>query len=242
MIEAIRAVTLITLITLHVPADDWRQFRGPNASGQAANANPPVEWDASKNLKCNATLPGPGTSSPLIVGDRILTTCYTGYGDGSNGRMEALRRHLLAFDRKTGKPLWQQTVKAAMPEDDYRGYLTEHGYASHTPTSDGKSVYAFFGKSGVHAYDLNGKKKWSKEVGRFSNNRRWGSAASLMLYDGKLIVNAADEARAILALNPADGSEIWKAPGDGLKLAFGTPIVVDHEGRKSLLIGLPNEV
>jgi len=242
MIRHIIPIAILLCVAITTNSADWRQFRGPNASGIAKNANPPSEWDGQRNLKWRATLPGPGTSSPIIVGNRIFVTCYTGYGDGSNGRMEDLQRRLLAFDRKNGNELWQKSVKAALPEDNYNGYLTEHGYASHTPTSDGENVYAFFGKSGVHAYDMNGTRKWSYYVGRRSNNRRWGSAASLMLHDGKLIVNAADEARAIIALDPTTGSEIWKAPGDGLELAFGTPIVVDHDGRESLLIALPQEL
>ncbi len=42
--------------------------------------------------------------------------------------------------------------------------VTSHGYASHTPVSDGKLVYAFFGKSGVYAYDFDGNEKWHTEV------------------------------------------------------------------------------
>ncbi|MGB0583239.1 MAG: PQQ-binding-like beta-propeller repeat protein, partial [Limisphaerales bacterium] len=181
---------------------DWLQFRGPNASGIAENANPPVEWSGSKNLRWKTELPGPGSSSPIVVGDRILVTCWSGYGDNSGGSIDDLKRHLLAVDRRNGKVVWLKTVPSKVREDEFRRYLDEHGYASHTPTSDGKTVYAFFGKSGVHAYSLDGRKVWEKQIGTLSNNRRWGSAASLMLYDGKLIVNAADEARAIIALDP----------------------------------------
>jgi hypothetical protein len=50
-------------------------------------------------------MPGPGTSSPVFVGDRIFVTCYTGYNVPGKPRGEQAdpRRHLLALDRKTGK-------------------------------------------------------------------------------------------------------------------------------------------
>lgn len=237
-------LTILVLVfaLVQTSAADWLQFRGPNASGIAEGANPPVEWSASKNLRWKTEMPGPGSSSPIVVGNRIFVTCWSGYGDGSGGGVDDLKRHLVAIDRGDGKVVWQQTVPSKAREDEYRRFLDEHGYASHTPTSDGKTVFAFFGKSGVHAYALDGRKLWEKQVGTLSNNRRWGSAASLMLYDGRLIVNAADEARAILALDPKNGEEIWRAPGDSLELSFGTPIVVKEQGRESLVLGVPNEV
>ena len=222
--------TILALLCLATPlfaATDWPQFRGPNASGTAADADPPVEWSASKNLEWKTPLPGPGTSSPIVVGGKVFVTCYTGYGDGSNGKMGDLKRHLLCADLGSGNILWNKSQPAAQPEDEYSGFLREHGYASNTPVSDGKRVYAFFSKSGVFAYDLKGKQLWHAEVGTLSNNRRWGSGASLMLAEDRLIVNAADEGRKIVALDVATGKELWSSPASSLELAFGTPILIN---------------
>ena len=49
-------------------------------------------------------------------------------------------------------------------------------------SADGERVFAFFGKSGVVAFDMEGKQLWKVGVGQESSNRRWGSAASLILY------------------------------------------------------------
>jgi len=49
-------------------AADWPRFRGPNGSGIAPDDKPvPVEWSATKNLKWKTALPGPGSSSPIVV-------------------------------------------------------------------------------------------------------------------------------------------------------------------------------
>src|SRR5580692_6816783 len=67
-------------------AADWTRFRGPNGSGLAPDDKPvPTEWSEEKNLKWKTPLPGPGASSPIISGDRIFLTCWTGYGTEAEG-------------------------------------------------------------------------------------------------------------------------------------------------------------
>ena len=52
----------------------WTQWRGPNADGTAPGATPPVEWSETKNVKWKVELPGGGTSTPVILGDRVYLT------------------------------------------------------------------------------------------------------------------------------------------------------------------------
>ena len=47
--------------------------------------------------------------------------------------------------------------------------FTQHGYASHTPVSDGERIYVFFGKTGALAFDLDGNQLWQTQVGTESN-------------------------------------------------------------------------
>ena len=118
-----------------VNAEDWTRFRGPNGSGVSSSSTVPVQWSAKKNMKWVAELPGKGSSSPIVIGDRVLLTCYTGYGlDKENpGEAQNLVRHLLAFDRDSGKEIWRTPVKSDNDEDPYKGFIQEHGYASSTP-------------------------------------------------------------------------------------------------------------
>src|SRR5262245_53997598 len=76
---------------------DWSQFRGPHGLGTSPEKGLPVHWPAKKNIVWKTRLPGPGTSSPVTVGNRIFLTCYTGYaqGDGNPGKMEDLKRHVV---------------------------------------------------------------------------------------------------------------------------------------------------
>jgi outer membrane protein assembly factor BamB len=50
---------------------NWPQWRGPQGTG-AAVGNPPVKWDASTNIVWKVAVPGDGTSTPVIWGDKIF--------------------------------------------------------------------------------------------------------------------------------------------------------------------------
>src|SRR5262249_22756062 len=150
-----------------VPAGDWMQFRGPGGQGVSDDKGLPETWSETENVVWKTKLPGPGTSSPITVGDAIFLTCYSGYGEAASdaGEQKNLMRHVVCLDRKTGVVRWTKDVKPELPESNYKpGNDSQHGYASSTPTSDGKNLFVFFGKSGVFCFDLNGKQLWSKSV------------------------------------------------------------------------------
>lgn len=227
---------LSLLLCQPVIASDWTRFRGQEGAGISTDANVPITWSDSEHLKWKTPLPGAGSSSPIVVGNRVFVTCFSGEAD-------SLKRHLVCVDRKDGRIVWTKTIDAQHPEDAYGGYLTEHGYASNTPVTDGESVYAFFGKTGVLAFDLDGKQLWQVNVGTESSNRRWGSAASLVLHKDTVIVNASEESQSIRALDKVTGREVWKVPAATLELAYGTPTLVKlADGQIELVMSVPGEV
>ncbi len=137
-------------------AADWRQFRGPGGLATSDEKGLPVKWSAKENIVWRTELPGPGTSSPVTVGDRVFVTCYSGYAvdDSNPGDMNNLKRHLVSVDRNSGRILWQKQFDPRLPEHQYAGEGAYHGYSSSTPASDGERLYVFFGKSGVYCLDL----------------------------------------------------------------------------------------
>lgn len=228
-------------------ASDWDRFRGPNGTGISPDKEPlPVNFGETENLKWKVALPGAGVSCPIVVGDKVFVTCYSGYGVDRQtpGDMNALKRHVVCVDRSTGKTLWEKTIDPVLPEDEFSGMgVPEHGYASHTPVSDGKNIYVFFGKSGVYAYDLDGKELWNTSVGKRSDDRAWGSSSSPIVVDNVLVVPAGAETRAVVGLDKTTGKELWKAESDNLGNVWGTPCLskVD-DTRTDVVIGAPYEI
>lgn len=226
-------------------AGDWPQFRGPDGSSVSTQAGLPVAWSDSENVAWKTPLPGSGSSSPVVSGDRVFVTCYSGYGvdRSSVGEQEDLKRHLVCVNLADGKILWDKVVPAVLPEDPYSGQLRQHGYASSTPATDGDRVFVFFGKTGVLAFDRDGKPLWQTSVGTGSAIMGWGSAASIVLYKNLVIVNANAESQAIVALDKQTGREVWRTEAKGYTGSWSTPTLVDMPGGKQeLVLFVPEEV
>jgi hypothetical protein len=51
---------------------NWHQWRGPLGSGASPDGDPPVTWDEKTNVRWKAPLPGRGSSTPIIWGDRVF--------------------------------------------------------------------------------------------------------------------------------------------------------------------------
>ena len=218
-------------------AADWLQFRGPGGLGVSASAkNLATTWSDSENLIWKTALPGAGASSPILLGDRIYITAYSGYGTfpEERGELEQLRLHVLSLDPTTGKVVWDTALRPRLPESDR---VRDHGYAAPTPVSDGEYLYVFFGQSGVFKFDLKGKQLWQADVG--SGTHGWGCGTSPVLYKNLVIVNASVESRSLVGIDKRTGKEVWRA--DGMRSAWNTPHLVQLEnGKTELVVSVKN--
>jgi len=222
----------------HSPVADWPRFRGPEGMGIASTGDLPTEWGSDTGLNWKTPLPGPGASSPVTWKDRIYLTCYSGYfvPGSDEGTQEDLRRHLLAFDLKTGKLLWNQSMPARLPEEEK---IRDHGFAASTPVVDADHVYVFFGKTGVLAFDHSGAETWRADVGERTHG--WGSAASPVLHGDLLIINASVESESLVALDRTTGTERWRV--EGITESWNTPIVArSREGREELIVAIQGKI
>jgi outer membrane protein assembly factor BamB len=206
---------------------DWPGFRGPGHQGQAGTGDFPIVWGPQENVAWKTKLPGPGASSPVVKGERVFVTCFTGK------KGPELVRHLLCLERKTGKILWEQKRPAPQPENNYSGQLLQHGFATATPIVEEDRIYVNFCRGGVLAFNLEGKELWQRELGKFRNS--FGSGASPSLHGDLLLVNATVEASALFALNKLTGETLWRAKiaGD----CWATPVVVETaKGQKEVVL------
>jgi outer membrane protein assembly factor BamB len=248
-------------------AADWPGYRGPKGNGVSDEKD--LSLPAGKDsLLWKIKLPGPGASGPIAVGDKLFVTCYTGYGTAVTGGMgkggfgkgfgkggfgpgggkpdpadlaaqKKLRLVLLCLDSKKGDVLWQKDVEPKLPENTFGGMIREHGYATSTPATDGERIYVFFGKTGVIAFDLDGKQLWHADVGAGLNF--FGMAASPLLYKDQVIVNASIESGALIGLNKKSGKEIWRTKNIGQ--CWGSPILAEtDDARHEVVLSLPGKV
>jgi outer membrane protein assembly factor BamB len=75
----LRAITLALAcftVAAGAQSDDarrqWPQWRGPLATGVAPEADPPLEWSETRNVKWKVKIPGSGTSTPIVWGERVF--------------------------------------------------------------------------------------------------------------------------------------------------------------------------
>jgi len=217
---------------------DWRFFRGPGRMGFSSATNLPVQWDTQTNLAWKVELPGPGASSPIVFNDHIYLTCYSGYlvPGQDQGSLDDLVRHVIALRRDDGSVVWNKTIKATLPEEEQ---IRDHGYAANTPAADNDQVYAFLGKTGVFAFDHQGNERWRADVG--SRTHGWGTAASPLLYEDLVIINASVESESLIALDRSTGRERWRV--DGIRESWNTPLIVQStSGRTELVVAKQGDV
>lgn len=216
----------------------WRQFRGPSGQGVSRNQGLPTTWSATENVAWKTELPGPGASSPIVFGDHIYLTAFSGYAvpGTTGGNLPDLKRHVLCFQRTDGSLRWKRDIPATQPEQDR---VRDHGYASSTPLADSEHLYVFLGKSGAFAFTHDGTQVWHADLG--SGIHGWGSATSPVAYRDLVIFNASVESGALVALDRRTGREVWRA--NGMKESWNTPILVPvTDGGQELVVAIAGKV
>ncbi|MCA9090127.1 MAG: PQQ-binding-like beta-propeller repeat protein, partial [Planctomycetaceae bacterium] len=222
----------ICLLVNVASGDDWLRFRGPNGQGEATG-NYPLKWSPNENIKWRTELPGPGNSSPIVVAGRVIVTQATDEGK---------HRHLISFDRNTGKEQWRQTVSFDTVEETHK----TNPYCSASPVSDGERVICWHWSAGMHCYDLNGKPLWSRDLGKF--HHIWGEGGSPIIHgDSVYQICGPGERTFVVALNKHTGEVRWQSPIEpgGSASAKGryigtwsTPVIVSVDGQEQLLCAL----
>lgn len=215
------ALTFAMLAGLHAE-EHWPQFRGPTGRGHSSATDVPLRWSA-ESVAWKTPLRGEGQSSPVNWGDKLFLT-----GASEDGR----ERYVFCVSRTDGAMLWERTIPCDAPETPH----PMNGFASPTCATDGERVVAFFGPGGLHAFDLGGKKLWSRDLGAFPGP--WGVGASPIIVDGKVIQNCDAEGESSLAaLDMKTGETLWKTEREPKpRGGWSTPIVIEVAGKRELVL------
>jgi outer membrane protein assembly factor BamB len=206
-------LTLLLLLTSVVFATDWPQFRGPGGQGVSDEANVPLTWSETKNVRWKTAIPGRGWSSPVIQGDRIWLTTATEEGRSLraisvNVNTGAIEKNVEIFQLKSPKLL-----------------NMKNSFASPTPVLEGDRVYLHFGAYGTACITQSGEIVWKTKL-EYDNGQH-GPGGSPIIYDDLLIVSCDGlEAQFVVALDKATGKVRWKKTREGYQ-AYTTPLVVN---------------
>ncbi len=216
------AIAAMTAACTTNAADNWPQFRGPNASGVSASAKPPTEFAPGTNQLWKVPVPS-GMSSPCVWRDWIFLTAFDG------GKLETL-----CYQRRDGQLLWKQDAQAEKLEEFHS---TEGSPAASTPATDGKRVVSYFGSCGLICYDLKGKELWRHPLPTAQTAGSFGSGASPVIVDGLVLVNRDQvTGSSLLAVNLGTGKKIWEATRPDVTQSFGTPIFWKNQGAKEVVM------
>ena len=229
-------------------AANWHHWRGPDANGTAPTATPPLKWGAATNIKWKVELPGRGSATPIVWGDKlfVLTAIKTDrkataaelpkpdprFERKTDPPTHFYKFVVLCYDRNTGNPLWDRVAAEMVPHE---GHHASHSYAAGSPTTDGKLLFASFGSFGTFCYDFDGNKIWERDLGRINSRLGWGEAVTPVAHGGALLLNFDQEADSALhCLDAATGTPRWAAKRDE-KTTWHTPLVAEFGGKTQVI-------
>ena len=238
----------------------WPEWRGPDSNG-VARTDAPLHWSNTQNIKWKTDIPGRGHSTPVVWEDRVFVTTAIptkpapnpppdggvgqrrrgGFGGGDGSPQPEHRFEVLCLDRRTGAILWQRTATTASPHEG--AHATYGSFASNSPVTDGKRVWASFGSQGIYCYDLKGALVWKRDLGvQLRMRLQFGEGTAPVLDEDRLILLFDYEGDSfIVALDKNTGKELWRTARDE-RSNWSTPLIVDHKGTKQVVVSASNKV
>lgn len=199
-------------------AADWPGWRGPDGNAVADGHPLPVRWSQTEHVRWSVELDGEGSSSPIVVGDRVYLTAAHELGR---------RREIVCLDRDTGRVEWRREIQ----DDDPEAASSLTGHAAATPVGDDTRVIAAFGRAGLVCWSAAGELLWRFDLGQFDSEL--GLASSPILVDGLAILvcdHDGDRFRSfdsyLLAVDVQTGRERWRTPRPGLYRSWSAPLAL----------------
>jgi outer membrane protein assembly factor BamB len=213
-------------------AGDWMQFRGNGGSGVAGDTGLPTTWSETENIRWKADLPGRGLSNPVIANGRVYLTACSG--------REETRLHVLCFDVRSGKQLWERQFWAT----GNTGCHPKTCMAAPTPATDGEHVFALFATADMACLDKDGNLLWYRSlVGDYPTlSNQVGMAASPVLWKDLVMVPMENVGDSFLAgIDKATGQNRWKTPRRR-GINWTTPAVYENDGQAEVLFQTSGEL
>jgi outer membrane protein assembly factor BamB len=219
------------LANLTLQAQNWPQWRGPNANGIAEQGNYPKSISLENDLLWKVKLPGAGGSTPLVWEDRIILTSGIGEGDeGEDG--------VLCYDW-SGNLLWKVKLGRQIPGKHPRG-----SGSSPSAITDGERIFVLFKSTTLAALDFEGNVLWKTNLQDTYGEITfwWDFGTSPVLAEGNVVVAIMHEGESyLLALDQSTGELAWKVDRTyeckpESAQSYTTPLVIGEENRTTIVV------
>lgn len=201
---------------------DWPQWRGLNRDGVWRETG--IIDELPDKFEPRWTVPiGNGYSGPTVASGRVYVT------DRLDEPKEIERVH--CFEWETGTRIWTHQYDCPYQRVSYKA-----GPRCSVLVADG-FAYSLGTMGHLFCFDaVTGSVVWSEDLDAKYDIRMpiWGIAASPIIEDGLLIVPACGKQALLVAFDAKSGEEKWHALRD--RGNYSAPIVVDHCGRRVLVI------
>jgi outer membrane protein assembly factor BamB len=211
-------------------ADDWPEFRGPGRRG-VWNETGILDRFPEGGLKVLWRAPvKAGYSGPAVAGGRVFVTDFV----ATDGPRPRGTERILAFDEKTGTPLWKQEWEAS-----YGPFVNTNGPHA-TPTVDGDRVYALGTAGTLLAMNVaTGEVLWRKDfVKDFRADLPTYGFSNAPIIDGDRLIafiSHTPDAK-VFALDKLTGKEIWRALGTEGEIGTSQPLLIEAGGARQLIV------
>jgi outer membrane protein assembly factor BamB len=220
----------VLLSTVPTRPSDWTQWRGPGRDAVGGPARAAGPWPAELTRRWRAEV-GTGQSSPVVSGTRVFLF-------SREGGMEVAR----ALDLGTGRLLWRQGYAASY--EVYPGAASYGSGPRSTPVFHAGRLFTLGIGGTLTAFDADaGRILWQKDfAGRFpAAAPPFGTSMSPLMAGGLLVVHAGGhEGGALIAFDPATGSERWSLQGEGP--SYSSPILTSLLGQEQLVIQVHRKI
>jgi outer membrane protein assembly factor BamB len=208
---------LIPLVACLSLAADWPQFQGPNRDSTSSETGLARSWPKAGPKVVWTKDAGNGWAGPAIAGD--IAILFHRVGDDEVVECVAAA---------TGKEKWKQTYRTR-----YIDMLDKDDGPRSTPLiADGK-VFTLGPDGDFTAFALaDGKRLWQRNINKDYNVPKgyFGVGTSPMMANGKLLINVGAKGAGVVAFDPANGKELWKATDQGV--SYSSPVLAKINGEE----------
>lgn len=237
------AVFLQVMVCMAASGGDWPHWRGPNHDGSSPETGLPAQWSTTENVAWKTPMPGPGATTPIIVGGNVFVASI----DTAGAKVVAM-----CLNRADGKVRWTQDIG---PDRKF----PRNTMVACSPTSDGKRVFFMFSDGTVAGFDVDGKLLWKQRIHEHADMAiQFGYTCSPLLVQDRLIIQVLQNPKQVyrhlklnpqaqresflLALDPATGKEVYKhvrqaqdAVDEGFE-SYASPLLLRNGEKQEMLV------